>query len=233
MAIGSECVGHYLIWRMGIAHNDISLSNLMCTERNGHDVGVLNDFDLATVMEPGSRYPEKKGWERTGSIPFLAMDLLKYPDGTQKRWYRHDLESFMWCLLWVMMEHPPLSWLDNGFKEVYDLKIVFCVQAKRSFSNIWLVWKFARLFAVKWIRRLDDGAPVATEDGLDALFDSDGNEASDSSDVEARNAAETEKKDSDHVRVVAESAKKMKGSTDIPALDDTSWVDVELEGLKK
>ncbi|KAJ2925917.1 hypothetical protein H1R20_g11178, partial [Candolleomyces eurysporus] len=48
---------HYLLWQIGIAHGDISLSNLMV--RTSYDgvthFAVLNDFDLATIMELGQK----------------------------------------------------------------------------------------------------------------------------------------------------------------------------------
>jgi tRNA A-37 threonylcarbamoyl transferase component Bud32 len=41
-------LGHRRLWKGGIEHNDISVSNLMYDKtKNGE--GVLNDFDLAHV----------------------------------------------------------------------------------------------------------------------------------------------------------------------------------------
>jgi len=82
-------LGHYILWKAGIQHGDISVSNLM--HRNG--TGVLNDFDLARLDTPGIR-----GFDRTGTKPFLALDLLTADaqDGKAERRYRYDLESFLW-----------------------------------------------------------------------------------------------------------------------------------------
>jgi len=61
--------------------------------------GILNDFDLAHLA--GEERPS--GTERTGTIPFMAFDLLTNEawDGNITRQYRHDCESFAWVLLWI------------------------------------------------------------------------------------------------------------------------------------
>ncbi|KIM42714.1 hypothetical protein M413DRAFT_122230 [Hebeloma cylindrosporum] len=92
---------HALLWRIGIAHGDVSLYNLMSKEDNKY--GVLNDFDLSTIMEPGDQIPNRQGLERTGTLPFMALQLLDDEgfDGKVPRRYRHELESFAWVLVWV------------------------------------------------------------------------------------------------------------------------------------
>lgn len=60
----------------------------------------LNDFDLAHVR--GTEAPA--GWQRTGTMPFMALDLLSkeaWAGGAVQRLYRHDCESFGWVLLWI------------------------------------------------------------------------------------------------------------------------------------
>jgi hypothetical protein len=96
--------GHYALWQAGVLHRDVSPGNLMWYW--GEDdtlVGVLNDYDLsslATVQGPD-------GNERTGTVPFMAIDLLteKGQRGEVKHLYRHDLESFMWVLVWVSFRY--------------------------------------------------------------------------------------------------------------------------------
>ena len=47
---------------------------MMYYERDdGELVGVLNDFDLAAVMDVGERTPAKKGLERTGTREFALL----------------------------------------------------------------------------------------------------------------------------------------------------------------
>jgi hypothetical protein len=100
--------GHYILWKGGVQHGDISVSNLM--HRNG--TGVLNDFDLARLTTPGNVHP--RGFDRTGTTPFLALDLLTEDaqDGKVERRYRHDLESFLWVLMWIT------TCYDNGVQSI-------------------------------------------------------------------------------------------------------------------
>ncbi|KAF8991496.1 hypothetical protein BDQ17DRAFT_1463752 [Cyathus striatus] len=94
-----EC--HYALWKNGIEHGDISVWNLMWDNTNM--CGVLNDWDLAHIQGSIGR-----GHERTGTLPFMARDLLtnqKRPvKGDNKpiqRLYRHEVESFIWVFTWM------------------------------------------------------------------------------------------------------------------------------------
>jgi len=51
--------------------------------------------------------PVVMGTERIGTIPFMAVALLKkeYWDGKTKREYRHELESFIWILAFVCLRY--------------------------------------------------------------------------------------------------------------------------------
>ena len=66
--------GLYLLWKIGIAHCDISPTNMMYYEHDGKPVGVLNDFDLAAIMNVGKRTPPNQGLERTGTAQYMAVD---------------------------------------------------------------------------------------------------------------------------------------------------------------
>ena len=93
--------GHLALWKNGVYHRDISASNLMYKDRAGGCVGVLNDFDLATVA------PDSMGNECTGTLPFMALELLskKGQEGEIKHLYAHDAESFVWVLTWVCLRY--------------------------------------------------------------------------------------------------------------------------------
>ncbi|KAG9026629.1 hypothetical protein FRB95_008656 [Tulasnella sp. JGI-2019a] len=101
LAVYWDCIMcHYALWCLGIHHRDISVSNLMFyVDKDGKCRGVLNDFDLATIHNR----TDASGTERTGTLPFMAMDLLtkKGLDGKVPHLYRHDLEAFFWVLLWI------------------------------------------------------------------------------------------------------------------------------------
>ncbi|KAH0825992.1 hypothetical protein J3R83DRAFT_7461 [Lanmaoa asiatica] len=93
--------GHLALWRHGIHHRDVSASNLMSKSGEGVAVGVLNDFDLATVQGT------VRGNERTGTIPFMAIELLSEEGlaGHISHKYEHDLESFLWVLVWICLRY--------------------------------------------------------------------------------------------------------------------------------
>lgn len=75
---------------------------------DGKPIGVLNDFDLASVRseDPNDPPPGPSGSERTGTVPFMALDLLTPAalKGEGPHLYRHDLESFLWVFVWLC--HP-------------------------------------------------------------------------------------------------------------------------------
>ena len=111
------------MWKKGIYHGDISLENLMWDDRR--KVGVLNDFDLAKFAgQTGA-----SGQDNTGTLPFMALDLLSEEGlrGEIPRRYRHEAESFAWsliCLYYGAVEdeggrictrdpHPLLRWFAD------------------------------------------------------------------------------------------------------------------------
>jgi len=92
--------GHHHLWIHGIHHGDISLRNLMYNPSpTGKPEGVLNDYDLASLVNSPTT-----NTDRTGTIPFLALDMLDHNlDGQIPRLYRHDAESFIWVLTYITL----------------------------------------------------------------------------------------------------------------------------------
>ena len=91
--------------------------------------GVINDFDLSTIMDPGAPSPLQSGHERIGTKPFMALDLLtdRGYTGLYPRLYRHELESFSWVLLWAslctnVIGYPFDEWLNQKHTVIYDKK---------------------------------------------------------------------------------------------------------------
>ena len=63
--------GHRILWKYGVRHRGISASNLVYYKTsNGLIIGVLNDYDLSSMRDTPT------GTERTGTVPFMAVDLL-------------------------------------------------------------------------------------------------------------------------------------------------------------
>jgi hypothetical protein len=102
---------HAKVWDGGIHHRDISDGNLMYWMDSDNQVhGVLNDWDLASLGEADRQV----GRERTGTIPFMAVDLLLV--GNVLHLYRHDVESFVWVVLyWITggPNGPSKEWMQD------------------------------------------------------------------------------------------------------------------------
>lgn len=100
--------------------------------------GILNDFDLASIMHPGNLSPPRSSHERMGTKPFMALDLLTEEDfdGLIPRLYRHELEAFSWLLLWAcvctfdegkenMNVEPITRWVGVEHRTVHERKTTF------------------------------------------------------------------------------------------------------------
>ena len=74
--------------------------------RTSEYAGRLIDLDLSSVSDEAWHDPEDV--PLTFSIPFLASDLL-IATTPQRHLYRHDLESFYWSFLWIVLEHTGFS----------------------------------------------------------------------------------------------------------------------------
>ncbi|TRM57761.1 hypothetical protein BD626DRAFT_464553 [Schizophyllum amplum] len=62
---------------------------------------VLNDWDLGIDARELQTH---LGFEVTGTIPFMAIDLLS-PEamrGEVRHLYRHNLEAMIWVFVWIM-----------------------------------------------------------------------------------------------------------------------------------
>ena len=124
-------------------------------------VGVLNDFDLASIMEPGATSPLKIGIRRTGTPLFMAVDLLSDEALSMgvPRLYRHDLESFAWILLYAstcvkdgkenMDVEPFRHWVSISTSQLQEKKLMFLQKSKQNLlDKQWLVSTFAIWFKV-------------------------------------------------------------------------------------
>ncbi len=140
-------------------------------------VGVLNDFDLASIMEPGATSPPKTGIRRTGTPLFMSVDLLsdKALSMGVPRLYRHDLESFAWILLYASVcvkdgeenldVEPFRHWVSIGTSQLEEEKLVFLQKSKRNLPDKqWLVSTFAIWFKVIVVRGYNGNMPGPEED---------------------------------------------------------------------
>ncbi|KAG2338103.1 hypothetical protein BDR05DRAFT_840730, partial [Suillus weaverae] len=94
------------------------------------------DHDLSSLAdEPGPR-----GNERTGTVSFMALDLLtaKAQRDEVKRLYRHDLESFIWAFAWISLRYENGALLPAESRPLDDwatLDAVACRQEKLNFLD--------------------------------------------------------------------------------------------------
>ncbi|KIK35035.1 hypothetical protein CY34DRAFT_96861 [Suillus luteus UH-Slu-Lm8-n1] len=123
---------HYVPWEKQVHHRDVSPSNLMVYKTSdGRYIGVLNDFDLSSMRETPS------GQERTGTVPFMALRLLKKDaiEGKVQHLYQHDAESFLWVFAWVCLRYEGGRLLRKGrpLDEWLKLGVIRCYNVKTGF----------------------------------------------------------------------------------------------------
>ncbi|KAG2138136.1 hypothetical protein BD769DRAFT_1663701 [Suillus cothurnatus] len=125
---------HLTLWKEGVYHRDVSPGNLMWYWKDGNRMGVLNDYDLSSL----ANVQGPQGNERTGTVPFMARELLTEEGqrGKVKHLYRHDLESFMWVFAWICLRYrqgvlvprrlrPLDEWATLGAIACGEKKLVF------------------------------------------------------------------------------------------------------------
>jgi serine/threonine protein kinase len=82
-----------------ILHRDISENNIIITDPGEADgfAGMLISLKLAKELSSGSSGAR----HRKGTMQFMAIEVLLGYSHT----YRHDLESFLYVLLWICARH--------------------------------------------------------------------------------------------------------------------------------
>ncbi|KAJ7130173.1 hypothetical protein C8R44DRAFT_978331 [Mycena epipterygia] len=80
--------------------------------------GLLIDLDYALVVEPdGERGPTATG-HRTGTLPFMAVEVLVDGDNLPAHQPRHDLESLLYVLIWICVHY---AGPDNVERQNFDI----------------------------------------------------------------------------------------------------------------
>jgi hypothetical protein len=74
-------------------------------DANDHSVGVLIDLDLAVRLKDGER---RLTFEPVpaGTLAFRAIDVLWQGEFVHDLYYRYDLESFFYALVWILTYFP-------------------------------------------------------------------------------------------------------------------------------
>ncbi|KAF5365887.1 hypothetical protein D9757_011030 [Collybiopsis confluens] len=114
-----------------ILHRDLSMANIMFRREGDQVYGVLNDFDLSSLLTRMDKSPTSK--HRTGTKPFMATDLLN-TEWDKGHLYRHDLESLFYIILIVSCHYtgpttrasslPYEKWFNGVDEFIFALKSV-------------------------------------------------------------------------------------------------------------
>ncbi|KAK0498107.1 hypothetical protein EDD18DRAFT_1071597 [Armillaria luteobubalina] len=105
-----------------ILHQDISMANIMYrTDDEGAIFGVLNDFDLSTLI------PIKvvTSLPRMGTPPYMALDLLKEQKDSGPRLYRHDLEALFYVILMICCRHSIIKKVQPNGTQLEEISAIF------------------------------------------------------------------------------------------------------------
>ncbi|KAG1793255.1 uncharacterized protein HD556DRAFT_1270987 [Suillus plorans] len=123
---------HRALWKGGVLHRDVSPSNLMVYRLRGQFMVVLNDYDLSSFKRDGPR-----GLERTGTVPFMAVNLLSPAAiaGKVEHVYAHDAESLIWVLTWVCLRYEKGMLLSTNrpLEEWLKMDAIRCSKDKAHF----------------------------------------------------------------------------------------------------
>ncbi|TFY77689.1 hypothetical protein EWM64_g6325 [Hericium alpestre] len=134
---------HRIIFmKANILHRDLSVNNLLFIRDDDNEPsGLLNDWDLGKRCKIDQTTETPSARHRTGTAPFMALDLLL--DDPPQHLYRHDLESFIYILIFCAMHmnldgtererHPSLyGWTDGSWKDIYLAKRELFSDVKRK-----------------------------------------------------------------------------------------------------
>ena len=100
LAASAEDIGTYDPLSIDKSFYETVKSLAFCTEVQS-DLTTSNEDDIEDEA-PQKRKPR----HRTGTVPFMAMDLLQHEEPPMHL-YRHDLESFFWVLVYFVATHNP------------------------------------------------------------------------------------------------------------------------------
>ncbi|KAH9913242.1 uncharacterized protein B0H18DRAFT_1126447 [Fomitopsis serialis] len=115
-ALRDAVKGHQLAFLAGVMHRDISKGNILILLGNALFKGFICDLDCSSFIDStafgGSRLQDYNDEdtlehdlkERTGTFRYFAIELLHKTADVLHR-VHHDLESFYWVILWIVVRH--------------------------------------------------------------------------------------------------------------------------------
>ncbi|KAF8494313.1 kinase-like domain-containing protein [Russula emetica] len=126
---------------IGILHRDISPGNILiaCDDELDHNDpheskiqgGLLIDWDLSKVIVRDDEHSGSTARQqtRTGTWQFMAAELIERPK--IRHTFSHDLESFFWVLMWIVVTRVPTTW-DESARSIF----INGVMNPKVYSNI-------------------------------------------------------------------------------------------------
>jgi len=130
----------------GIQYGDTNPATPTWDDRR--KTGVLNDFDLARFADQAGA----SGQDGMGTLPFMALDLLSKEGicGKIPRRYRHEAESFAWCLIYLC-----LSMAEDTDGKIYT-------RDPHPLPELFRSWKTSRdfKFALFWCEYDNPDVPL-------------------------------------------------------------------------
>ncbi|KAL8847182.1 MAG: hypothetical protein Q9221_007767 [Calogaya cf. arnoldii] len=126
-ALRDAIKAHMSLYTKGkILHRDISENNIIITDPKEADgfTGMLIDEDLAKEIGSG----RSGARHQTGTMEFMAIQVLQRVAHT----YRHDLESFLYVLLWMCAR--------RAWEREFECKLVD--RPKRNILTKWYTGSF-------------------------------------------------------------------------------------------
>ena len=165
----------------------------------------LNDFNFEGIAKSKNCIPSRRGWERTGTSAFMALELLKYRDGQLKRWYRYDLESSAWCFAYLILATDLSAWFNGTHVKIRHAKLSFAYDS--STYEIHPIWADYRIFTYAWVRkwiRLTE----SRNELLDTIVDK-------GEQIEKLTEEDSKVADAVYMKDVIDEASKLEGSTDL------------------
>ncbi|EPQ53827.1 hypothetical protein GLOTRDRAFT_139906 [Gloeophyllum trabeum ATCC 11539] len=114
-AIRDALKGHQNMCKNGVLHRDISVNNILISADPGAEneaVGFLIDPELA--FADGMKDKDGELRNLTGTYQFTAVKRFQELNCEHLTW--HDIESFFWVLVYVILRHTICEILHDGLK---------------------------------------------------------------------------------------------------------------------
>ncbi|KAJ2987575.1 hypothetical protein NUW54_g9388 [Trametes sanguinea] len=139
----------FLCWRTGIRHGVWTPDDLTYLRaQDGSIQGMLHDWDI--LVDSSGQFANQDRFPATppspNFVPFMAIDLLT-PEGLEGDvavLYRHELESFIWVLIWAVCCYHNGMMIRSAPDEMFDWDVrkpLVCGTLKLSFLVIGMAIK--------------------------------------------------------------------------------------------